>query len=207
MQTAAQQQRVLEQCRREALHETWKGGAGVVLFIVLAVIAAVVVDPAADFALAVAAWIATGAVGNEAVDTVASSVGAWRAVRRMRRDPEYLAAIVEVEAAESRAEYIALGSRDDTTAPDDLYERVAAIQHDIWAHWMRYLLGSKTFPITSEPTGRGLREADVQQWLRQIDTPYADLTEREKASDREQVDRFWPLIAAARPVRDTAGVE
>jgi len=37
----------------------------------------------------------------------------------------------------------------------------------------------------------------VQHWERQIATPYDQLTEREKASDREQVDRYLPMVVAA----------
>jgi len=33
-----------------------------------------------------------------------------------------------------------------------------------------------------------------KQWVRQIATPYAELSEREKDGDREQVARFWHLI-------------
>jgi hypothetical protein len=35
----------------------------------------------------------------------------------------------------------------------------------------------------------------VERWQRQIDTPYAALSEQEKESDRSQVDRYWPLVA------------
>ncbi|GAA1404098.1 hypothetical protein GCM10009613_65890 [Pseudonocardia kongjuensis] len=112
MQTPSQEQeRVLGQCRREALSETWKGSAGVVVFIALAAMALVVMEPATDFGQVALAWLVIGAVGNEAGGCVVSAVSAWRAVGRMRRDPEYLAAMVAVEAAEARAEYVALGSR------------------------------------------------------------------------------------------------
>jgi hypothetical protein len=36
----------------------------------------------------------------------------------------------------------------------------------------------------------------VARWEAQIATPYADLTQREQASDMEQVDRYWPHIQA-----------
>lgn len=78
------------------------------------------------------------------------------------------------------------------TTPDPLYERLAAIQHDIWAHWMRYLLGEC---VEVHDDGSCTINVDrVNAWWRQIDTPYDQLTKREKDSDREQVDRFWPLI-------------
>ena len=36
----------------------------------------------------------------------------------------------------------------------------------------------------------------VSQWQRQIDTPYNELTEKEKDSDREQVMNYIPLISS-----------
>ena len=76
----------------------------------------------------------------------------------------------------------------------DLVETLAAIEHQRWADWQSYLHslcyknsnGELVIPITM-----------VQQWQRQIDTPYLNLSEKEKDSDREQVDRYWPHIEAA----------
>ena len=42
---------------------------------------------------------------------------------------------------------------------------------------------------------RSISKADFDHWQRQINTPYAELTEKEKDSDREQVNKFWQLIA------------
>lgn len=75
---------------------------------------------------------------------------------------------------------------------DELIERLAAIEHERWAHWQAYL------------HSRGMREPGtrklildydwIERWERQIATAYADLSEREKQSDREQVMRYWPHI-------------
>lgn len=73
----------------------------------------------------------------------------------------------------------------------ELREMLAAKQHEIWAHWMKYQFsrciqnedGSLTIPADS-----------VERWHRQIYTDYADLTELEKESDRHQVDKFIDLV-------------
>jgi hypothetical protein len=37
----------------------------------------------------------------------------------------------------------------------------------------------------------------VEQWQRQIETPYQSLSEAEKESDRDQVRKYLPTIIAA----------
>jgi hypothetical protein len=77
---------------------------------------------------------------------------------------------------------------------EDLIERLAAIEHERWAHWQRYV------------HGKGVKQADgsllipsdlVSRWELQISTGYASLTEVEKESDREQVRKYLPVIAEA----------
>jgi hypothetical protein len=76
----------------------------------------------------------------------------------------------------------------------ELLEKLAAIEHERWAHWQQYMHdhceaasdGSLVIPATL-----------VQRWQTQIDTRYADLSKTEKDSDREQVKRYLPTIVAA----------
>jgi hypothetical protein len=76
---------------------------------------------------------------------------------------------------------------------DKIREAIADEQHEIWAHWMRYLFsvsvenadGSVTIPADK-----------VLRWRRQVKTAYADLTEREKGSDRNQADKVIRKIEA-----------
>ena len=77
------------------------------------------------------------------------------------------------------------------TANNFLREHIANIQHEIWAHWMRYL-----FSVCQEnPDGSFTVPAEkAQRWLRQIDTPYTELSEPEKDSDREQADKILALL-------------
>ena len=72
-----------------------------------------------------------------------------------------------------------------------LIERLADIEHQRWAHWQRYMHdrcrrnpdGSITVP-----------QEYVEQWERQIETPYEGLSEQEKESDRDQVRRYLPQL-------------
>jgi hypothetical protein len=73
-------------------------------------------------------------------------------------------------------------------------EALAALEHGRWSHWQRYLHsqcksrddGSLTIPAEL-----------VSRWKEQMSKPYTELSEDEKESDREQVRRYLPAIAAA----------
>lgn len=75
-----------------------------------------------------------------------------------------------------------------------LIEELASLEHERWSHWQRYLHeqcvpgtdGSLTIPGDL-----------VRHWTKQMNTPYTQLSEKEKDSDREQVQRYLPIIAAA----------
>lgn len=77
---------------------------------------------------------------------------------------------------------------------DELIETLAGIEHERWSHWQRYMHeqcerrpdGSLTIPPML-----------VSQWERQAATTYADLTEKEKKSDRDQVLRYLPTVLDA----------
>jgi hypothetical protein len=62
-----------------------------------------------------------------------------------------------------------------------LRERLAALEHEQWAHWTRYLLDH----LTPE---------NIELWRRQVDTPYEELSESEKDSDREWADRVLRIV-------------
>lgn len=93
------------------------------------------------------------------------------------------------------------GKRD---TPHDRRERISDVQHDIWAHWMRWV-----FHIcpTNEDGSVTIPQHLVERWQRQINTPYADLTEREKDSDREQADKVLNVLKpkAVPAAPETAG--
>lgn len=76
---------------------------------------------------------------------------------------------------------------------DIVRERLAANQHDIWSHWMKYQLsvciqnpdGSVTIPVDK-----------VERWKRQTETKYFQLPESEKESDRHQADKVLGALAS-----------
>ena len=70
---------------------------------------------------------------------------------------------------------------------DDVRERLAGVQHAIWAHWMRYMFTQGTV----NPDGSWTMPAEkAARWGGQMRTPYSDLTEKERESDREQADKI-----------------
>ena len=62
----------------------------------------------------------------------------------------------------------------------ELIEQMAELEHIQWAHWTGYMLDN----LTPE---------NISRWRRQIGTPYADLTEKEKESDREWARKSFDI--------------
>jgi hypothetical protein len=75
-----------------------------------------------------------------------------------------------------------------------LLEQLAAVEHERWSHWQRFVHSKGV----RQPDGSLLLPADaVSRWEGQINTKYVELGEQEKASDREQVRKYLPIIATA----------
>ncbi|WP_209428012.1 hypothetical protein [Pararhodobacter sp. SW119] len=75
-----------------------------------------------------------------------------------------------------------------------ILETLAHIEHERWSHWQKYMhaKGSR------QADGSLLIPADlVAQWDRQSATPYAELSAKEKESDRDQVRKYLPAIVEA----------
>jgi hypothetical protein len=73
-------------------------------------------------------------------------------------------------------------------------EQLADIEHQKWSHWQKYLHSK----CVEHSDGKGewvcFPSELFRHWERQINTPYSELTEKEKDSDREQVERYLYLI-------------
>lgn len=71
-------------------------------------------------------------------------------------------------------------------------EELAAVQHEIWAHWTKYQFsicqhnedGTITIPADK-----------VERWSRQMNTLYSELSDKEKESDRDQADKVLKVLA------------
>lgn len=90
----------------------------------------------------------------------------------------------------------------------ELIEKVADFMHDQWSHWMKYLYSKLTVSdeINWKSLGdrtmndmyasrRTIDQFDHEHWKRQMETPYAELSEKEKDSDREWAMKLIKLLS------------
>ena len=77
---------------------------------------------------------------------------------------------------------------------ETLLERLAALEHQRWSHWQRYLHAQCRRSVDGSLT---IPAELAARWTAQMTTSYEELSEQEKESDREQVRRYLPAIAAA----------
>jgi len=74
---------------------------------------------------------------------------------------------------------------------DSLIEELAALEHERWAHWQKYVHDKGQ----RQSNGSVLLPPDlVARWERQINTQYSNLAADEKESDREQVKKYLPIL-------------
>jgi len=71
----------------------------------------------------------------------------------------------------------------------ELFEKLAAIEHERWSDWQRWC-----HRILRENCPSPELEKVLARWDKQIATSYSELSEQEKDSDREQVKRYWDLL-------------
>jgi len=74
----------------------------------------------------------------------------------------------------------------------ELQEELADYAHQAWSGWMRYLFSN------CQDNGNGTMTIPawaVERWKRQMNTPYSDLPQEEKESDRYEagilINRIW----------------
>lgn len=83
---------------------------------------------------------------------------------------------------------------------DDDWEREfveagAALEHERWARWQTYVFSRCARNLDGSMT---MCREDVERWQRQIETPYNQLSETEKESDRKESGLYLPLVRAAK---------
>jgi len=73
---------------------------------------------------------------------------------------------------------------------EEMVEKFANIEHERWSKWQQWVFDCST---ENEDGSVTIPADKVERWKRQIATPYAELSEKEKQSDRDQV---YPYIQA-----------
>lgn len=77
------------------------------------------------------------------------------------------------------------------TLSAELIENLADAEHASWSRWMMWQFSC----MVKQPDGSMLMPAyNVERWNRQAATEYAELSENEKQSDRDEVERIAPYI-------------
>ena len=66
-----------------------------------------------------------------------------------------------------------------------ILEKLAALEHEQWAHWTEYMVKSVPVEFSNE---------DIKRWRRQIETPYEELSEYEKDADRIWASKVLVII-------------
>ena len=82
----------------------------------------------------------------------------------------------------------------------NLLEDLAELEHQQWAHWTKYML-DRLAQLEAKLDGNAPYKAyfelsqQKQDWRRQIATPYSELTEKEKDSDRSWASKSLEITA------------
>ncbi len=80
---------------------------------------------------------------------------------------------------------------EDITNEEQIIEIMARVEHDRWSKWQSYLHGrcQRVLGNDNEITGYLISVEDFDWWESEIKTPYKDLTERQKDSDRNEAKK------------------
>jgi hypothetical protein len=82
---------------------------------------------------------------------------------------------------------------------EEITEVFACQEHERWSKWQQWVFDCS---VENEDGSFTIPKEKVDRWKRQIATPYLELTEEEKQSDREQVYPYTQTIQAERQKRE-----
>jgi hypothetical protein len=79
---------------------------------------------------------------------------------------------------------------------DEQQELLAEYAHEAWSGWMKWMFetGGKLMYTDSTHAVWAMHPDKFVRWQRQMNTPYADLPESEKASDRDEANKIRRLL-------------
>lgn len=79
--------------------------------------------------------------------------------------------------------------------PTLMIEQLANVMHSQWSGWTKHM-----FKFGEQlPDGRFVMDAcKVERWMRQMETPYSELPEDEKQSDRIEAQKVVDLLLSFR---------
>lgn len=88
----------------------------------------------------------------------------------------------------------------------EFIEQLADKEHASWARWMDYLFNRCDIERGKDGFRYVIPHELVERWKRQVDTPYAELSEQEKQSDRDEVAHILPIIREYKNTLDASKV-
>jgi hypothetical protein len=74
---------------------------------------------------------------------------------------------------------------------NDLLENLADLEHNRWSRWQTYLHSKCR---KNEDGSLTISPEDVIHWEKQISTPYSELSEKEKESDRKEARKTLEMF-------------
>lgn len=84
------------------------------------------------------------------------------------------------------------GYVDKGEAEPSAREKLANYAHAAWAGWMKYMFQKSVHNLPDNTVT--IPASLAERWMRQMNTPYAELPENEKESDRLEADRMLEII-------------
>lgn len=89
---------------------------------------------------------------------------------------------------------------DEEAARKKLRQELAAYAHGAWSGWMKYMFKHKDCAVLLEADGRvnfKILKLLYDRWIYQMNTPYTDLPEEMKRSNRDEADKILRIVNAS----------